>query len=97
VRLRGIEVGHAVDVIVDSANVRALGFDVLCRDESRRFLPFTAATIESDHIAIASALTLLAEDQLHFYRSRAGSLRALSPELGGVSVSPDGSIVRDAA
>jgi hypothetical protein len=97
VRLRGIEVGNAVDVIVDSDNERALGFDVICRDDSRRFLPFTAATIEADHIAIASALTLLAEDQLHFYRSRAASLRALSPELRDVSVARDGSIVRDAA
>ena len=39
VRLRGIRLGQPVDVLVDSADWRALGFVVLCGDELQRFLP----------------------------------------------------------
>ena len=48
VRTRGIEIGRPVDVIVDPVRNRALGFDVLCRDEEHRFLPWTAAVIEDE-------------------------------------------------
>ena len=46
VRTNGIEIGRPVDVIVDPARNRALGFDVLCRDESHRFLPLSAAVFD---------------------------------------------------
>jgi hypothetical protein len=90
VRTRGIEIGRPVDIIVDVAGNRAIGFDILCRDESRRFLPLSAAQIEEDEIAVESALVLFAEDQLDFYRKRAKSLRELIPVLGDVVVGADG-------
>ena len=92
VRTKGIEIGRPVDLIVDPARNRALGFDVLCRDESHRFLPLTAAVIETDEISVGSALTLLAEDQLDFYRRRARSLRELEPVLERVTLDTDGTL-----
>jgi sporulation protein YlmC with PRC-barrel domain len=77
IRLRGIDVGFAVDVILDPEGRRALGLEVLCKDEEHRFLPFTAATIGEDEITVASALTMLAADELAFYRKRASTLRLL--------------------
>jgi sporulation protein YlmC with PRC-barrel domain len=77
VRVRGIDLGKVVDLLVDPLARRVLGLDVLCRDESRRFLPLSAAEIADGTITAGSALTLLAEDQLDFYRKRATTLRAL--------------------
>ena len=90
---KGIEIGHPVDVIVDPSRNHALGFDVLCRDETHRFLPLMAAVLEDDQITVESALVLLAEDQLDFYRTRAISLRELAPVLEDVVVEPDGTLV----
>ena len=92
VRLHGIEIGHAVDALVDPVQNRVLGFDVLCRDDSHRFLPLTAATVEPEQISVGSALTLLEEDQFDFYRKRARRLRELAPGLQDASVSPDGTL-----
>jgi hypothetical protein len=92
VRASGIDIGRAVDVIVDPARNRALGFDVLCRDDSHRFLPLTAAVIDGEQIAVGSALTLLAEDQLAFYRTRGRSVREMTPLLDAVVVHPDGTL-----
>jgi hypothetical protein len=97
VRARGIELGRPVDVIIDPARERALGFDVLCRDESHRFLPLTAAVIDDDQISVESALTLLSEDQLEFYRTRGTSVRELMPLLDVVTVGPDGALVHVAS
>jgi hypothetical protein len=88
----GIEIGHPVDVIVDPVQNRALGLDVVCRDESHRFLPLMAAVVEDDQIVVESALMLLAEDQLAFYRARARSLRELMPMLENVVVESDGTL-----
>jgi hypothetical protein len=103
VRVRGIDIGNAVDVLVDTEGWRALGLDVLCRDDTHRFLPLTAAVLHPGEISVSSALTLLAEGELGFYRRRASSLRALrtQPVLQGkrnigvlddIIVSPDGRI-----
>jgi sporulation protein YlmC with PRC-barrel domain len=81
IRLRGIDVGHAVDVILEPEGRRALGLDVLCKDEAHRFLPFTAAQIGEGEITVASALTLLAADELAFYRKRASTVRLLRGAL----------------
>ena len=43
VRLRGIQLGRAVDLILDAAGTRVVGFDVLCGDGTHRFLPLSAA------------------------------------------------------
>jgi len=92
VKTNGIEIGRPVDLIVDPVGNRVLGFDVLCRDESHRFLPLTAAVVDGGQIAVASALVLLAEDQLDFYRARARSLRELVRDLDDVSVAADGTL-----
>ena len=92
VRTKGIEIGRPVDLLVDPAGNRVLGFDVLCRDEAHRFLPLTAAVFDDEQIVVESPLMLLAEDQLDFYRTRARSLRALVPVLDSVTVDADGTL-----
>jgi hypothetical protein len=92
VRTKGLDLGQPVDLIVDPSLSRALGFDVLCRDDAHRFLPLSAAAIDGEQIAVESALVLLAEDQLDFYRKRARSLRELVPVLESVAVEPDGTL-----
>jgi len=78
VRLHGIRLGQPVDVLLDSAEWRALGFVVLCCDGSLSFLAFAAVTPRDDALELASAFLLL--EDLGFYRERSRSLRAL---LGG--------------
>src|SRR5438105_10728888 len=75
VRLHGILLGRSVDLLLDPAEWRAVGFDVVCGDGASRFLPFTTATIREDEIVVDSALMLL--EDVDFYRTRARSLQAL--------------------
>jgi hypothetical protein len=77
VRLRGIQLGHAVDLLVDLPSDRVLGFDVHCGDDVHRFLPVSAVTVEEDELSVSSALTMLEEPQLEFYRERAAALSKL--------------------
>jgi hypothetical protein len=77
VRLRGVQLGRPVELLLDRETLRAVGFDVLCRDDIHRFLPFPTATLSDDAILIRSPLVLLEEDELDFYRSRALALTAL--------------------
>ncbi len=89
VRLHGIQLGRPVDLILDLAAERALGLDVRCGDEVHRFLPLAAAVLEDGEITVRSALTLLEEAELAFYRSRAdtlSSLRGVELERGGEPV-----------
>jgi len=84
IRLHGIELGRAVDLIVELETMRVLGLDVRCRDDTHRFLPLAAARVGEAEIAIGSALLLL--DELPFYRARGRSLQALrgtAVETGG--------------
>jgi hypothetical protein len=91
VRLHGIRLGRPVDVLLDVAEWRALGFVVLCGDESLRFLVFAAADLQEDAIAVPSALLLL--EDVEFYRDRSRSLRdVLGGELRDLIVSPDGRV-----
>jgi hypothetical protein len=91
VRTRNIEIGRPVDVIVDPVHNRAVGFDVLCRDDEHRFLPWTAAVVGEKSISVESPIAMLAEEQLAFYRTRARSLRELVP-LENVLIEPDGTL-----
>ena len=75
-QLHGICLGRPVDLLLDPAAWRVLGFVVLCGDESLRFLPYAAADPREDEIAVGSALLLL--EDVDFYRKRARSLRALA-------------------
>src|SRR5271169_514051 len=70
--------GRPVDVLLDTAAWKALGFVVLCADDSVRFLPYQASQPAEEEILVASALLLLEDDG--FYRARAASIRSL---LGG--------------
>lgn len=79
IRLQGIQLGRPVDILVMTDTWQALGFVVLCRDESRRFLPYAACQPKEDQIAVGSALMLL--EDVEFYRSRGASFRDL---LGAV-------------
>ena len=77
VRLRGIELGRAVDVLLHPQEPRALGLDVLCGDERHRFLPLTAVEVRDDHVEAASPLVLLDLRDDSFYRREARPLSAL--------------------
>ena len=75
VQLHGIRLGRPVDLLFDPIEWRALGFVVLCGDESRRFLVFAAAEVQDEAIDLVSALVLL--EDVDFYRERSRSLRDL--------------------
>jgi uncharacterized protein YrrD len=72
---QGIELGRAVDVLLDLRGGRALGFEVHCGDDARRFLPLGAARIGRKAVETGSSLTLL--DDLAFYANRSTSLRSV--------------------
>ena len=74
--LDGIELGRVVDVILDEAGERTVGFDVLCGDGSHRFLPYATAFLDGDVVGVGSPLVLLGRDQLDFYRRHGRALRS---------------------
>jgi hypothetical protein len=93
VRLRGIELGRAVDLILDPTGQRVVGFEVLCGDGAHRFLPLSAAEPHADQIAVRSSLTLLDAGELAFYRERGTTLTALQvDELEDVVLGDDGRV-----
>jgi hypothetical protein len=100
--VNGVRVGRPVDAVLDLEGRRAVGFDVLCRDEARRFLPLAAARLDDGEIAVGSPLLLL-DDADGFYRDRATRFRSLlgrqvsrgNGEAGALTdlvVGPEGSI-----
>jgi hypothetical protein len=68
VRLHGIQLGRPVDAWLDPRADRIVGFEIVCGDGARRFLPFAVVTLRADELAIDSALTLIDERELDFYR-----------------------------
>ena len=87
VQLNDIRLGRLVDLLLDAATWRVLGFVVLCGDESLRFLAYAAAEPRADEIAVPSALLLL--EDVEFYRLRSRSLRGLL----GAAVASEGRAV----
>jgi hypothetical protein len=84
VRLRGIELGRPVDLLVD-LDGRALGLDVRCGDGVHRFLPLAAAQISGAEIALDSPLLLLEDTELAFYKRKGrmlGTLRGATVARG---------------
>lgn len=75
VRLNGIRLGQPVDLLLDAREWRALGFVVLCGDDTCRFLVFAAGDLGEQAIDVPSAFLLL--EDLDFYRDRSRSLRGL--------------------
>lgn len=74
VRFRGIRLGIVADLLVDPPSRRALGYDVVCGDDARRFLPMAASDVVDDVVEVGSALVLLDDP---FYRRRAQPFTAL--------------------
>lgn len=91
VSTRGIRLGEVEEVIVDGAEPRIIGLDVLCGDGTNRFLPFATARLGGAGVEIESVLTLLDERELAFYRGRGRSLAAA--ELGEARVEDGGALV----
>lgn len=77
VRMHGIHLGVTVSALLDEHADRLLGFEVLCGDGAHRFLPFAVAKLRPDEIALDSALTLIDERDLEFYRRRSRRLDEL--------------------
>jgi hypothetical protein len=92
VRIGGIELGRPVDLLIDRERPRAVGFDVLCGDESHRFLPFVAVRLQDDAIEIDSPFLLLDFAQVDFYRHQATTLRELDGDGRDLVVGEDGTI-----
>jgi hypothetical protein len=69
VTTNGIELARTVAVLVDRDG-RVVGFELVCRDGVRRFLPAGAADIGATEIRVASALVFLDEGELAWYRKR---------------------------
>lgn len=88
VRVQGVRLGRSVDVLLHPTDPRALGVDVLCRDERHRFLPLAAATVGPRAIEVSSALVLLDLGDDSVYRLEA---RPLS-RLRGTTVAGDASL-----
>ncbi len=76
VRLHGVQVGHVVDVILESAEGKPMGLEVRCEDGKHRFLPMAAASPVGDEVVIDSPFALLDADELAFYRERGIALRS---------------------
>ena len=72
--LHGIQLGTPVEALLDARVDRLLGFEVLCGDGACRFLPFTVARVQADEIALESALTLIDERDIGYYRRRSRRL-----------------------
>jgi hypothetical protein len=66
--MHGIQLGKPVDALLDARVDRLLGFEILCGDGARRFLPFAVARLQADEIALESALTLIDERDIGYYR-----------------------------
>lgn len=77
VRMHGIQLGSPVEALLDERADRLLGFEILCGDGTRRFLPFAVARLQADEITVDSALTLIDERDLEFYRRRSRRLDEL--------------------
>jgi hypothetical protein len=93
VLVRGIRLGEVEAVLLDEAEPRILGFDVLCGDGRNRFLPFATIRVGAVGIELGSTLTLLDQRELSFYRARSRSL-ARVPELAAARVEPNGALVQ---
>jgi hypothetical protein len=88
---QGIDLGRAVDVLLDLDAGHALGLEIRCGDEARRFLPFGAARLAPDATEVGSPLALL--DDLAFYRARGTGLRELRGATVELAGRPLGTLV----
>jgi hypothetical protein len=75
--MHGIPLGRPVEILVDGESERVVGLEVICGDDAQRFLPFAVVEIRADEIALRSALALIDERDLDFYRRRSRPLADL--------------------
>ena len=80
VRVRGIQLGRSVDLLLDPKRPRVLGLEVRCGDDRNRFLPFSATIVAGVELLVPSALVLVDEEDAGFYRERAVRLASLRGE-----------------
>jgi hypothetical protein len=66
--MHGIQLGTPVEALLDARADRLLGFEVLCGDGARRFLPFSVAHLQANEITLESALALIDERDIGYYR-----------------------------
>ncbi len=92
VLVRGIRLGEVESVLLDAAEPRIVGLDVLCGDGANRFLPFSTARRGATGIDIESTLMLLDTRELQFYRARTRSLASV-PELADARIEAEGALV----
>jgi hypothetical protein len=74
VRQHGIHLGSPLEVLLDEQADRVLGFEIRCGDGLHRFLPFAVVELRAAEIALESALMLIDERDLDFYRRRSRRL-----------------------
>lgn len=74
VRMNGIQLGRPVEVLLDAHENRVLGFEISCGDGAHRFLPFAVARLRDDEIDVRSALALIDEADVDWYRRHARRL-----------------------
>jgi hypothetical protein len=77
VRMHGIQLGRPVEALLDERDDRLLGLELLCGDGARRFLPFAVAELRDAEIEVGSALALIDEADLDFYRRNSRRLSDL--------------------
>jgi len=68
VRMHGIQLGRTVQALVDVSADRLLGLELVCGDGAHRFLPFAVARVGAREIEVSSALALIDERDLAYYR-----------------------------
>jgi hypothetical protein len=90
VRIHGIQLGRAVDALLDPTVDRIVGFEIACGDGAYRFLPFPVARIDDQEIAPSSALALVDERELTYYRKHSRRLSELA--LADPWVDADGAV-----
>jgi hypothetical protein len=90
VRLHGMTLGRPLDALLDEEAARVIGFELVCGDGAHRFLPWAVADIGAGEIAVHSALALLDERDLAYYRGRTRPLAALG--LADPRVDEDGTV-----
>jgi hypothetical protein len=77
VRMHGITLGRPIELLLDEQADRVLGFEVLCGDGAYRFLPLAVTAVRADELALESALMLIDERDLDYYRRRSRRLADL--------------------
>lgn len=76
-RLRGIQLGRAADVLLDGARRRVVGFSIVCGDDERRFVPLAVTTVRERDLEVPSPLVLLEPAELAFYAKAGSTFAAL--------------------